>query len=274
MIRWEEPAPGVALAVIDRPERRNALDAEHCLDLLGRVQAASGIRALVLTGEGSAFCSGADLGRRAADVGSGAGSAAGSGAPSGALEEGGGDSLRPAFERLLSAVVDLPVPVIAAVNGPALGAGLQLAVACDLRVVSAQARLGIPASKLGVVLGAPNVARLAGVVGTAWARDLLITGRTVDAAEADRMGLVHRTAPDAASTVDVAIEWATEISGLAPLTVAGHKRAINLVAEAAALGPDARAEIERLEAEAFASRDLSEGLAAFAEKRTPRFEGR
>jgi len=270
VIRWEEPAPAVALAVIDRPERRNALDAEHCLDLLGRLEAAAGIRALVLTGEGSAFCSGADLGRRAADVGSGGGSEA----PSGALEEGGGDSLRPAFERLLSAVVDLPVPVIAAVNGPALGAGLQLAVACDLRVVSAQARLGIPASKLGVLLGAPNVARLAGVVGTAWARDLLITGRTVDAAEADRMGLVHRSAPDAAATVEVAIEWAIEISGLAPLTVAGHKRALNLVAEAAALGPDARAEIERLEAEAFASHDLSEGLAAFAEKRTPRFEGR
>jgi len=266
VIRWEEPAAGVALAVIDRPERRNALDAEHCLDLRRRVEAASGVRALVITGEGSAFCSGADLGRRAADVSSAA--------PSGALEEGGGDSLRPAFEELLSAVIALPVPVIAAVNGHALGAGLQLAVACDLRVVSAGARLGIPASKLGVLLGGPNIARLAAVVGPAWARDLLITGRTVDAAEADRMGLVHRAAPDGDAAVTSALEWAGEIAALAPLTVSGHKRALNLLAEASALGPEARAEIERLEATAFASRDLSEGLAAFAEKRTPRFEGR
>jgi len=277
VIRWEQPAPGVVLAVIDRPERRNALDDTHCLDLAGRIEgidAASGTRALVITGAGSAFCSGADLGRRAADVGSATGSGGADATPSGGLKHGGGDSMRPAFERLVSAVVALPAPVIAAVNGAALGAGLQLAVACDLRVVSERANLGIPASRLGVLLGADNVARLAGVVGRAWARDLLVTGRTIDAAEADRMGLVHRTAPDGEATVAAALSWAEEIATLAPLTVAGHKRALNLLGEAAAFGPEARAELEGLEAAAFASRDLSEGLAAFADKRTPRFEGR
>lgn len=261
MIRWEEPAPGVALAVLDRPERRNALDAGHCLDLSARIEGASGLRALVITGAGSAFCAGADLGRRAADL-------------SGSLDDAGADSFRPAFERLLSAIVDLPAPVIAAVNGHALGAGLQLAVASDLRVVSEEAKLGIPASKLGVMLSAPNIVRLAGLVGTAWARDLLITGRAVDTAEADRMGLVHRRAAGADATLAAALDWATELAALAPLTISGHKRALNLAAAASALGPAAQEEVERLEAAAFASRDLAEGLAAFAEKRPARFEGR
>ncbi len=253
MIRWET-ADLVGIATIDRPERRNALNAELCAQLLARLEAEPDLRAVVITGAGDkAFCAGADLVVRAED----------------ASEPGGGDTFRPAFERLLDAIVDYPAPVLAAVNGPAIGAGLQLAVACDLRVAAFGATFGIPAGRLGVFLSPANVQRLAALVGQGAARDLLLTSRALDADEAAAIGLVQRRVPDA---LDAALEIAVEIAALAPLTVQGHKRALNLVAG----GVDAAAldEMRALEARAFASRDLREGLAAFGEKRPPRFEGR
>jgi len=261
VIRWEEPSPYVGLATIDRPERRNALSAELCDDLRSRLESSRHLRAVVVTGEGSAFCAGADLARRAADTGGGA---------SGGLEHGGGDTFRPAFELMLDAIVDHPAPVIAAVNGAALGAGMQLAVAADLRVVAPTVKLGIPAARLGVLLSATNIRRLVLLVGHGVARDLLLTGRAIEIDEAERVGLVHRIAPDARVG---GLTLAEELAALAPLTVQGHKRAINLV-DSAPLAPDALAEITALEVRNFASADLQEGLAAFAEKRAPEFEGR
>jgi enoyl-CoA hydratase len=262
VIRWDEPSPFVGLATIDRPERRNALSAELCADLRTRLESSRHLRAIVITGEGTAFCAGADLARRAADTGGGS---------SGGLEHGGGDTFRPAFELMLDAIVGHPAPVIAAVNGPALGAGMQLAVACDLRVVAPEAKLGIPAARLGVLLSAVNIRRLAHLVGHGVARDLLLTGRAIGIDEAELVGLVHRVADDARAT---ALALAQELAALAPLTVQGHKRALNLIGEAAPLPADALAEINALEVRNFASDDLQEGLAAFAEKRTPDFTGR
>lgn len=257
MIRWERRG-AVGVALIDRPERRNALNAELCDDLRTRLVEHPHLRAVVVGGAGDhAFCAGADLARRATDTGG--------------LEHGGGDTFRPAFEALLDAIVAYPAPVIAAVNGPALGAGMQLAVACDLRVAAPRATFGIPAARLGVVLSAPNVARLVAIVGQGTARDVLLACRVLTVDEADRFGLVQRRADDA---LEAAIEWGAELSELAPLTISGHKRALNLVAEGAAIAPSACEELARLEADAFTSRDLQEGLAAFAERRPPRFEGR
>ena len=257
MIRWERRG-AIGVAVIDRPERRNALDASLCDDLSVCLRDARGLRAVVIGGAGDkAFCAGADLGRRAADA-------------AGGLEHGGGDTFRPAFEALLDAIVDSPAPVIAAVNGAALGAGMQLAVACDLRVVAPHATFGIPAARLGVVLSASNIARLAMVVGQATARDVLLSARTLTIDEAERVGLVQRRADDALAA---SCALGEEIAALAPLSVSAHKRALNLVAAATAVGDDARAEMIRLEGQAFASDDLREGLSAFAERRTPSFEG-
>jgi enoyl-CoA hydratase len=253
MIRWEV-VDLVGIATIDRPERRNALNAELCAQLLAHLEAASDLRAVVVTGAGDkAFCAGADLVVRTED----------------ASEPGGGDTFRPAFERLLDAIVDYPAPVLAAVNGPAIGAGMQLAVACDLRIAAFGASFSIPAGRLGVFLSPANVQRLATLVGQGAARDVLLTARTLDADEAAAIGLVQRRVPNA---LEAAAEIAAEVAELAPLTVQGHKRALNLVARgvnAAALD-----EMRELEERAFASRDLQEGLAAFSEKREARFEGR
>jgi enoyl-CoA hydratase len=244
----------IGLATIDRTERRNALDADHCDQLRAALAAHRDLLAVVVTGAGTAFCAGADLGPRFSDGGG-----------------RGADTFRPAFEQVLDAVVDFPAPVIAAIHGPAIGAGMQLAVACDIRVAGPDARLAIPGGRLGILLSPTNIARLAVLVGQGAARDFLLTGRSVDAQEAVMVGLVQRVADE---PLAAARDLAHEIASLAPLSVQGHKRALNLVAAAAGPGEEARAEIDALERAAFGSHDLEEGMAAFAEKRPPRFEGR
>jgi enoyl-CoA hydratase/carnithine racemase len=256
-VLWERTGD-VGVALLDRPERRNALSAELCDELTRRLTAEPDLGAVVIGGTGDkAFCAGADLGRRAADT-------------KGGLEHGGGDTFRPSFDALLDTVVDYPAPVIAAVNGAALGAGMQLAVACDIRVVAQHAKFGIPAGRLGVVLSAANIQRLAVLVGQGAARDILLTARVLDIDDAEAVGLVQRRALDA---VAEARRLAEDVAQLAPLSVRSHKRALDLVAASGGLGADELAVLEELEAAAFASDDLQEGLAAFSEKRAPRFKG-
>jgi enoyl-CoA hydratase/carnithine racemase len=147
---------------------------------------------------------------------------------------------------------------------------MQLAVACDIRVAALGTRMAIPGGRLGVHLSARNIWRLAQLVGQGNARDFLLAGRTVDAEEALRLGLVQYIEHDA---LGAALALAGEIAGSAPLTIQGHKRALNLVAESVWLDDQAVAEIADQEGSAFASEDLQEGLAAFAEKRSPNFRG-
>jgi enoyl-CoA hydratase/carnithine racemase len=243
----------VGLATIDRPERRNALNQEVCAALDDWLTSHAQLRAIVITGAGTAFCSGADLVTRfASDAGEST------------------DTFRPSFERLLDAINNHPAPVIAAINGPAIGAGMQLAVGCDLRIAALGARLSIPAGRLGIHLSGSNIWRLASLVGQGMARDFLLAGRSVTAEEALACRLVERLATDALAE---ALVVAGEIAALAPLTVQGHKRALNLVAEATWPSKRSRDAISRLEAGAFASADLQEGLTAFEEKRNPDFRG-
>jgi len=247
----------VGLATIDRPERRNALNGDLCAELRDVLIAHPELRAVVITGAGSAFCAGADLVTRfePADA---------------AVDSPVVDTFRPSFEELLDAIVDHPAPVIAAVNGAAMGAGMQLAVACDIRVAGPTAKFAIPGGKLGVHLSARNIWRLSMLVGQGAARDFLLAGRVVGLDEATAMGIVQRSSDDPLGT---ARTMAEEIATSAPLTMRGHKRSLNLVAEAQWLSEGAAAEIAALEAEAFGSEDLREGVAAFAEKRTPIFKG-
>jgi enoyl-CoA hydratase len=249
-----EQREAVGIATINREERRNALNAELCDQLRAVLESHQDLRALVITGAGSAFCAGADLGARFEAHG-----------------DATTDTFRPAFELVLDAVVAFPAPVIAAINGPAIGACMQLAVACDIRVAAREAKLAIPGGKLGILLSPRNIWRLSQLVGQGAARDFLLTGRTVDAEEAARVGLVQYIEDDARVA---ALALAEEIALYAPLTVQGHKRALNLVAEAQWLDDAARAQVSALETAAFASEDLREGMAAFAEKRPPKFHGR
>ncbi|MCU1455935.1 MAG: enoyl-CoA hydratase/carnithine racemase [Actinomycetia bacterium] len=266
MIHWE-PRGGVALATIDRPERRNALNAELCAALLAHVEAApaEGVRAIVITGTPPAFCAGADLVTRFGghDAAGDADAVADAGYESDHAETShGGDTFRPTFERMLDAFEAFPGAVIAAVNGAAYGAGMQLAVACDLRVMAAGARAAIPAAKLGIVLSGPNISRLERLVGPGAASSLLMGAAVFDAEECARVGFAQRVVGDALAT---SLEWAAEIVGLAPLSVSSHKQALH------GAPPAVVADLERV---AFASRDLQEGMSAFAEKRPARFEGR
>src|SRR3954447_21524381 len=179
-LRLERPRDGVALITLDNPDQRNAMSDEMTaswVDAVAELGADRSLRAVVVTGAGSAFCSGGNTSWIA-------------GEPDATV-----DRLRSRmlpFYRAWLSIRTLEVPTIAAVNGPAIGAGLCLALACDLRYAAAGAKLGVPFVKLGMHAGMGGTYLLPEVVGEAQARDLLLTGRVVDAAEALRLGLVSR----------------------------------------------------------------------------------
>ena len=224
------------LLTIDRTERRNALDIETVGDLTDAVHDAHDARVLVLTGAGGHFCAGADLG---------------------GME---GEHFVSALRNLLLALTSTSQPVVAAIDGAALGAGMQLAVACDLRVATPAARFGIPAAKLGLMIDRWSVSRLIALAGEGTARAMLLAAEVVSAEDAHRLGLVQRVAD-----LDGALAWAQEIAALAPLSIAGHKLALN-----GAPKEEFEAAFER----AWSSDDLAEGMAAFRERREPEFRGR
>ena len=224
------------LLTIDRTERRNALDIDTVRDLTDAVHDAHDARVLVLTGAGGHFCAGADLG---------------------GVE---GEHFVSALRNLLLALTSTSQPVVAAIDGAALGAGMQLAVACDLRVATPAARFGIPAAKLGLMIDRWSVSRLIAVAGEGTARAMLLAAEVVSAEDAHRLGLVQRVAD-----LDGALAWAQEIAALAPLSIAGHKLALN-----SAPKEEFEAAFER----AWSSDDLAEGMAAFRERREPEFRGR
>lgn len=225
----------LAVVTIDRPERRNAVD-HATLDALVAALDGCGdaIRALVLCGAGGHFCAGADLS---------------------GVEDG-------SFTALLRSVLDrlrlAPFVTVAAVDGAALGAGTQLAVACDLRVATPQASFGIPAGRLGLAIDGWTADRLVALAGAGPARAMLLAAEVVKGDEAHRLGLVQRL-----GSVDDALAWADDISALAPLTLRAHKALLEGQ-------PGAGAAVER----AWASDDLQEGLAAFRERRRPVFHAR
>lgn len=225
----------VVVVTIDRPARRNALD--HAA-LEGLATALDGcgddVRALVLTGAGGHFCAGADL--------------------SGVEDASFTDLLRAVLDRLRSA----PFVTIAAAGGAALGAGTQLAVACDLRVADPAASFGIPAGRLGLAVDGWTVERVALLAGHGPARAMLLGGEVLSGEEAHRLGFVQRL-----GGLDDALAWAGDIADLAPLTLRAHKAALEGL-------PDAPAARQR----AWDSDDLQEGLAAFRERRRPVFRAR
>jgi enoyl-CoA hydratase len=210
--------------------------------------------AVVVTGRGErAFCAGSDVGEFEAQRG-----------PAGRERQA-------LDERIASALAALPMPTIAAIEGDALGGGLELALCCDLRIASARARLGLPEVRLAVTPGSGGTQRLPRVVGPARAKELILTGRIIDASEAERIGLVNRVVP-AGEARHAADELAAEIAARGPLAVREAKRLIDLAGE---LDLDAglAAELDASE-RIFATDDMVEGARAFLAKRDPVYKGR
>ena len=234
----------IVLVTIDRPHRRNALDLAT-LDALATTldSTASDVRVLVVTGAGGHFCAGADL-RGVED-----------------------DRFVGLLTQVLVRLGEAPYVTIAAVDGAALGAGTQLAVACDLRVATPAASFGIPAGRLGLSVDTWTVDRLALLAGHGPARAMLLAAEVLSGEEAHRLGLVQRL-----GDLEAALAWAAAIGGLAPLTLQAHKAA--LLGTGGRGGPTAVERADAARRRAWASSDLQEGLAAFRERRSPRFEGR
>ena len=258
-LRLDRPAPGVALLTLDNPERRNAMSEAMTASWVAAIDelaADRSVRVVVVTGEGSAFCSGGDTSWIASE-------------PDATV-----DDLRRRmlpFYRAWLSIRRLEVPTIAAVNGHAVGAGLCLALACDLRYAASGARLGAPFVRLGMHPGMAATWLLPDAVGLGHARDLLLTGRMVDAEEALRLGLVSRVLEPATFREEV-LRVASEVAATAPqasrLTTLALRDGGHADVEAA-LQWEALAQPVTL-----ATEDLQEGIAAAREKRAPRFTGR
>jgi enoyl-CoA hydratase len=253
------PRDRVVLLTLDNPDERNAMSAEMTdswIESIGRLREDRSVGAVVVTGRGSAFCSGGNTGWIASEPD----------ASVDALR----DRMAPFYRAWLS-IRSVEVPTIAAVNGPAVGAGLCVALACDIRYAARGARLGAPFVRLGLHPGMASTYLLPNVVGDAAARDLLLTGRMVDADEALALGMVSRViAPQ--NFLDEVLDIAAEVASTAPVasrltTVAlrggGHTDFETALAWEALAQPIT-----------LATEDLHEGIRAAREKRAPRFTGR
>lgn len=248
----------VAVVTLDRTERLNAIGTETVDALrtaIGDIEGDAAVRSVVITGEGRAFSAGADIAEFAAFT---------------SPEQF--KAFITAMTGAFSALSSLPKPSVAAVNGAALGGGLELALACDFRIAAAGARLGVPEVKLGLLPGAMGTARLTRMLSPGAAKHLLMTGEPVTAEEALRLGLVNEVAPDGPAALERAMGLACRLAALPAGALAAAKRLVDdgrevSFADAVALE---RASVVQL----FGTPDREEGVAAFLGKRQPRFHDR
>jgi enoyl-CoA hydratase len=257
LVEVERSGDRVAVLTLHRPDRLNSLSAALA-DALGAAVAEVAddreVGALVIAGSGRAFCAGADI-AALGDLASGPDFAAFV------------THLTDAFDR----IAECPKPSVAAIHGVALGGGLELALACDLRVADEQARLGVPEVKLGLLPGAGGTARLPRLVPPGVAAEMLLSGEPMRAGDAQRLGLVNQLVPAGAAR-GAAVELAARLAALPPLALAAAKR---LLAAGPMLALPAAIALERSTVSAlFDTDDRVEGVSAFLQKRPARFEGR
>jgi enoyl-CoA hydratase/carnithine racemase len=256
----DEPAEAVARLTLNRPDSRNALDHE----LLDGIAAAMpdldrgiDLRCVVITGAGNAFSAGYDI----------------AAIPSESFERDAEALVAHPFQAALEAVANHPWPVVAAINGHALGGGLELTLACDLRICAAGAKLGMPPAKLGLIYGHTGLRRFIDAIGVPRTKELFLTGRNVDAARAEHLGLVNWVVDDG-ELEGTSVALAAEIAANAPLSMKGNKHAIDTLNSYPRLTPEQEQELIELRQSCFRSEDFREGIKAFAEKRAPRWKGR
>ena len=246
----DEPADDVARLTIANPERRGALDHE-LLDALGEHTRTLEARCLVIRGTGPVFSAGYDIG---------------------GFEEAAERLVAHPFQEAIEALDAYPYPVVGQLNGHAIGGGLELALACDMRIAARGIKVGMPPAKLGLIYSHTGLRRFIDVCGVANTAELFYVGRNVDADRAERMGLVNEVvAPEELD--ERVLGLAAEIAANAPLSLTGNKRVVRTL-RSQPLPPEVERELIELRESCFRSEDFREGVRAFAEKRKPRWQGR
>lgn len=261
----DEPAEGVARLTISNPGKRNALD-HPILDAItatlrelsaATTDSPAHPRCVIVTGAHGMFSAGYDIGE----------------IPDEQFEERAERLVAHPFTEAIDALEAFPRPTLAVLPGHTIGGGLELALACDLRVAQAEIKLGMPPAKLGLVYSHTGLRRFIDAIGAARTRELFLLGSYIDAPTALAWGLVNRVA-EADGLEEVALELAGELAGNAPLSQTGNKRVIAALLRAEGeLPADVEAELIELRRASFASRDLREGMRAFAERRPARWRG-
>ena len=256
-LRVDEPAAHVVRLTIDNPDKRNALDHE-ILDAIAATVRDLDARCLLITAVGPVFSAGYDIG----------------GLPRDEFAHQAESLVAHPFHAAIEALEAFPYPSVAALNGHAIGGGLELALSCDLRIASEEAKLGMPPARLGLVYSHTGLRKFIDAIGAPRTRELFFTARNVQARTALQWGMVNEVvAPDEVESRSVA--YAARIAGHAPLSLAGNKRALReLLAAEGSLDPEVERELVELRESCFGSEDFFEGVRAFAEKRPPRWRGR
>jgi len=258
----DEPSGGVVRLTISNPAKRNALD-HPILDAIAATladlgAAGSPARCVIITGAHGMFSAGYDIGE----------------IPDAEFEERAEALVAHPFTEAIDALEAFPWPTLAVLPGHTIGGGLELALACDLRVAQDGIRLGMPPAKLGLVYSHTGLRRFIDAIGAARTRELFLLGSYIDPPTALAWGLVNRVA-DGSALQDTALELAVELAANAPLSQLGNKRVIAALLRAEGpLPTDVEAELIELRRASFASEDMREGMRAFGERRAPRWKGR
>ena len=253
----DTPAEGVLRLTISNPDKRNALDHE-ILDGIAHGVREADARCIVLTGEHGMFSSGYDIGDIPDDV----------------FAEQAEKLVAHPFTSAIEALDATDLPTIAALPGHTIGGGLELALACDLRIAADGIKLGMPPAKLGLVYSHTGLRRFIDIIGVARTRELFLLGRNIEARRALEWGLVNEVVIGT-DLEETALGWAREMAANAPLSVQGNKRVIReLLRAEGELDSDVEQELIALREASFASEDMKEGVRAFGEKRPARWRGR
>jgi enoyl-CoA hydratase/carnithine racemase len=253
----DEPADGVVRLTISNPGRRGALDHE-LLDAMADSARTLEARCLVIAGSGPVFSAGYDLGNLEEQE----------------FEEAAERLVAHPFHAAIEALEAYDYPVLAQINGHAIGGGLELALTCDIRVAARGVKLGMPPAKLGLIYSHTGLSKFLDACGPANTAELFYVGRSVEADRAERMGLVNAVV-EPEELDERVLDLAGEIAANAPLSLAGNKRIIRTLREIpSALPDDIERELVELRESCFRTEDFREGVRAFAEKRKPRWKGR
>ncbi|MDX6658885.1 MAG: enoyl-CoA hydratase [Solirubrobacteraceae bacterium] len=242
---------------MSNPAKRNALD-HAILDGIAQAVREADARCIVLTGADGMFSSGYDIGDISDDV----------------FAEEAEKLVAHPFTSAIDALDATDLPTIAALPGHTIGGGLELALACDLRIAADGIKLGMPPAKLGLVYSHTGLRRFIDIIGVARTRELFLVGRNIEARTALGWGLINEVVIGT-DVEETALSWAAEMAANAPLSVQGNKRVIReLLRAEGRLDPGVERELIALREACFASEDMQEGVRAFGEKRPARWKGR